>query len=128
MYAFFSEVDMTKFTTAKKLAKTLLTSIIMSPITLSTAVITLSSVDNIVAMEDSKSIKTDVDLNNGIGEIVSETINNNIKAKDELLKGQNSNGQYWAKQAIENKSKHSSSIYNLKKLFVLAKEHNDEKI
>ena len=85
MYAFFSEVDMTKFTTAKKLAKTLLTSIIMSPITLSTAVITLSSVDNIVAMEDSKSIKTDVDLNNGIDKIVSDTINDNIKAKAKLL-------------------------------------------
>ncbi len=57
----------------------------MSPITLSTAVITLFSVDNIVAMEDSKSIKTDVDLNNGIDKIVSDTINDNIKAKAKLL-------------------------------------------
>ncbi len=77
-------------------------------------------------MEDSKSIKTDVGLNNGIGRIVSDTINDNIKAKAELLEEQkilNSNGQYWAKQAIENKSKHSSSIYNLKKLFVLANNY-----
>ena len=36
-------------------------------------------------MEDSKSIKTDVGLNNGIGRIVSDTINDNIKAKAKLL-------------------------------------------
>ena len=124
MYAFFSEVDMTKFLTVKKLAKTLLTSIIMSPITLSTAVITLSSVDNIVAMEDNKSIKTDVDLNNGIGKIVSDTINDNIKAKAKLLEEQkilDDENQYWAYDTA-----YSSSIDNLKKLFVLAKEHNED--
>ena len=125
MYTFFSEERMTNFTTVKKLAKTLLTSIIMSPITLSTAVITLSSVDNIVAMEDSKSIKTDVDLNNGIGEIVSDTINYNIKAKAKILKDQkilDDENQYWAYDTA-----YSSSIDNLKRLLVLAKEHNDEK-